>query len=502
VASCPTVEGCRPSRKHIYNPSLDWLTYLLKSIMDPLYLLPAEIVLRILEFSPISVLAALSRLTRSWHNFIEQKHQDAIYSSPSKTHCPQARRDLSFLHDAESFAKYYEGTSSWKELCRRQTLLQRNWNRQRPLTRETIIRVGRDSVWRFRVDWKQRFVLSTSMMGGFNVVDLDTGDLLWRLSSSQVKPCAHLEYEDGIAVFDCSDDGLEVWTTGHSDQSRGVFQRASTLSHDCTIRGFQLSYRTLCVVSNEGQGFVYDMSSNLPLLKTHSKIEEGAVGHVYQDSEVVMYCMGKKGYHIHDKASGVHLGVLDPTKCQCYYHIGPLDEPNSSIPSTDRLLPIHIYHGPFEHSSLTRPQAYLARTKLQDDEWGAGILSGSRMVGISKGGRMFVCLDWRSALQQPENIEFISYMVECGDEEPSYNLNVGGWLSVRHGRALMEIRGRVYVISLDLSPYGRDIRPSYCIRTTSDSSVVVPVSFMGIYDDCIMTIYTVRIFTCPSKLNH
>ena len=460
-------------------------------------MLPAEIVLRIFEFLPISAIAALTRLTRSWHHFIEQTHQDAIYSSCSKTHCPQTRCDLSFVNDAESFTKYFEGTSSWKELCRRQTLLRRNWNRQQPLTGETIIQIGPDAVWRFRVDWKQRIILSTSMQGGLNVVDLDTGDLLWRLPGSQVKPCAHLEYDDGTVVFDSNDNVIEVWTTGRPDQPRGVFERARTLPHDCMIRGFQLSYRALCVVSNQGQAFVYDMSSDTPRLKTHLKIEEEAVGHLHQDSKVVMFCMGKKGYHIHDKTSGTYLGALNPTKCQCYYHIGFLQEPNDAMASADRLLPLQIYHGPFEQSSQVPLRPYLTRTKLQDDEWGAGILFGSKMVGISKGGRMFVCLDWRSVLHQPESIEFYSYMIECGNQDSDYNLNVGGWLSVHNDRALIEIRGRVYVISLDLSPYSHEIRPSYCIRTASDSSLNVPVSCMGIYNDCIMTTYTVRTFSWP-----
>ena len=33
---------------------------------------------------------------------------------------------------------------------------------------------------------------------------MDTGSLLWHLSSEDVKPLAHLEYQDGIEVFDCA----------------------------------------------------------------------------------------------------------------------------------------------------------------------------------------------------------------------------------------------------------------------------------------------------------
>ena len=52
------------------------------------------------------------------------------------------------------------------------------------------------------------------------------------------------------------------------------------------------------------------MTPDLRGLRTCLDIKEGATGHVYQDTEVVMYCMGEKGYHLHDKQSGARLGVM------------------------------------------------------------------------------------------------------------------------------------------------------------------------------------------------
>lgn len=477
--------------------------------MDPLHVLPAEIVLRIIDFSPTSAIAALTRLTRSWHQF-EETHQEAIFSSPSRTFYPHGQRGLSFLSESQSFVEYFEGTASWKDLCKRQTLLRRNWNRPVPSTQESIIQVGSDAVWRFRVDWKERFILSTSMQGGLNVVDLDTGRLLWRLSRDHVKPFAHLEYEDGTAVFDIEENGLEVWTTGHADLRRGAFRRLTTLAHSCTIRGFQLSYQTLCVVSDQGQGFAYDMSSNTPRLKRHLNIEDDATGHLYQDSEVVMYCMGKKGYDVYDKATGNQLGVLDPTKCKTFYCIphpeesqastmldtgdsyallSTRDSPSLEWQATSKLRPIKIQHGPIKDSSASPVRN---RIRLEDDEWGAGVMSGSKMVGISRGGRMFVCLDWQKALSQPEGIEKNSYIIDCDAHHHIYDVNLGGWLSIRDDRALFEIQDRIYVIALpDGTPSSLE-RPSFAFNTSSNADVAVPVSFMGIYDDCIMCTYVVR----------
>ena len=146
--------------------------------MDPLNLLPPEIILRIIDVCPISALAALTRLTKSWHSFINETHLEAIYSSPSKTFCASSRRDLSVVSDFQSFAKYFEGVTSWKDICKRQTLLSRSWDCKAPLTGESVVQVGNDAVWRFRVDWTRRLIISTSQRGGLSVTDLDTADLL------------------------------------------------------------------------------------------------------------------------------------------------------------------------------------------------------------------------------------------------------------------------------------------------------------------------------------
>lgn len=491
---------------------MEWLSFLLSTTkhflianMDPLERLPAEIVLRIFDFSSVSSLASLSRLNKAWHSFIEDVHQEAIYSSPSKIDCPNERRDLSFLTETQSFAKYFDNVDSSKELCKRQTLLQRNFNEKEPMTRESIIQIGNDAVWRYRIDWKQRIIISTSQQGGLNVTDLDSGNLLWRLPNGQVRPFAHLEYENGTAVFDCAGEGLEAWQTGLEGLSRGQFQRETVLRHDCQIRGFQLSYNTLCVVSTQGEGFVYDMSTNPPGVKTHLEIDQDAVGHVYQDPEVVMYTF-KKGYHVHDKQSGSLLGVLDPKKCQTFHHITHPDEPRYSIVSTgssfsslpsvkvfpprdptrERLTPVNVRHGRFEEVTERN------RIKLENDEWGAGVLSGSMMVGISRGGRIFICTDWKAALRQQKSIEYNSYIIECDSDGSSFDF--GGWLSVRNHRAMFEIQDRVYVIPLDekLDDQPFHKAPSYCFTTSSATQLAVPISFMALYDDCITSTYTVR----------
>ena len=197
------------------------------NVADPLTLLPTEIVLRILEFCPVSAIAALTAVSKSWHGFIDYTHQETIYSDESKTAQPVGgSRDFSYLNDITSFAKLFEGVSSWRELCKRQTLLARNWAESNPVSRESVLQVGNDPVWRFRADFKRRFFVSTSQAGGLNVTDMDTGRIIWRLPSTNdreeeaVRPFAHLEYQDGMAVFYREGDAVEVWQADVDDASR------------------------------------------------------------------------------------------------------------------------------------------------------------------------------------------------------------------------------------------------------------------------------------------
>ncbi|KAJ5925266.1 hypothetical protein N7454_007905 [Penicillium verhagenii] len=459
-------------------------------VEDPLALLPPEIVLRILDFAPVSALASLTACSSAWHEFIDVTHQEAIYSSESKTlHPPGTTRDLSFLSSAGSFSKSFEGTTSWKDLCKRQTLLACNWADSSPITQESVLQVGNDPIWRFRPDFKRRFFVSTSHAGGLNVTDMDSGCILWRLPSSatqdekSVRPYAHLEYQDGMAVFDREGDAVEVWQADIDGAPRGEFRRIAILNHDCQTRGFQLSYDTLCVVSNEGQGFVYDMKQRPPQLTTHMKIERNAIGHLDQSEDVVIYSVGQQGYHIYEKASGKYLGALHPSHDITFAHL-PRCGTSGNFPTrfnspylafrttSQRFDPDHVWHGP--------------------DEWGAGMLDGDLFVGFSRAGRVFICSDWRKAIQDEDSFNENTSLIECESDGSSFDL--GGWLSVRNHRVMFEIQDRVYVVALDdrnkIPTENPSSRASYALLTSSAPQLAVPVSFMTLCDDAIMTTYT------------
>jgi hypothetical protein len=480
---------------------------------DPLVLLPSEIVLRIIEHATLSSVAKLTQLTRAWHAFIEETHQDAIYSSHSKTQRPPqtTTRDFSFVNASLEFTKYHSNIQSWKDLCRRQTLLNKGWNRQRPITRESTIQVGNDPIWRFRPDFKRRIFLSTSQMGGMNVTDMDSGSLLWRLDVDTVRPFAHLEYEDGTAVWDREGNAVEVWKTDieGADLAKGEFKRVGVLNHDRQTRGFQLTDNTLCVVSSEQKGYIYDLSGpGEPKLLREIDIEEGAVGHLDQGPRVVAYSLGSKGYHFFDKQSGETLGVLHPKNTTNTYHIvhprsqldcrlgvGSIGRASDAyppqFPGKDRTIPIHVKKG--KHPPRTGVQPL----SLEDDEWGAGMLDGDLFAGVSRGGRVFICSNWPKALASATSFEQVTANLECDSDGSTFDL--GGWLAIRDQKLMFETQDRAYIVGLDddntLKAHDENPqRPSYAYATSSAAQLAVPVSFMGIYDDCVMATYTVSCF--------
>lgn len=80
-------------------------------------------------------------------------------------------------------------------------------------------------------------------------------------------------------------------------------------------------------------------------------------------------------------------------------------------------------------------------------------------------------------------------IIECEDDGAGFDL--GGWLAIKDNRFLCEMGGRIYIISLTND---RDIyltKPSWSLSTASSSELKVPVSFMSLYDDCIMSTYSV-----------
>ncbi|KAK2762710.1 hypothetical protein FQN54_000884 [Arachnomyces sp. PD_36] len=477
---------------------------------DLLNTLPPEIVLQIIDYLPPSTTAHLTRLSKTWHSFIDSAHQDRIYSHPSKVDRPlttttsKSHTFSSLTHPQSCFTTYYHSTTSWKDLCRRQTLLHKNYNNttQPPTTRESIYQIDISQVWRFRPDFKRRFIISTSELGGVHVTDMDSGEELW--GDEMVREFAHLEYdmETGTAVWDAFGDILEVWRVDENEEDgqRGKFKRVKVLKHDCQTRGFQIGHGHLSVVSSQGKAFVYDIHPAVKK-KLDLEIAPRAIGHLCQNEEVVMFSMGERGYHIHSKETGKLLGVLNPARCPNSGHVQHLElsdfclrDPSMIMcptvppfppqdPRTDRVALNHIESG----SHPEQPNCRLDR-----DEWGAGLLDGDVMAGVSRAGRVFICSNWRETISSEDAYETTTSIVEC--ETSSRSFDLGGWLTLRNGKVAIEVDDCVYLMNVDVDVSGEKRSPVWAVRTGSSRQSRAPVSFMAIWDDCFMYTYVTY---CP-----
>ncbi|KAL9081361.1 MAG: hypothetical protein Q9157_000080 [Trypethelium eluteriae] len=328
---------------------------------------------------------------------------------------------------------------------------------------------------------------------------MDTGQRLWHLPEDFVRPYAHLEYDKGWAVWDKGENALEIWKVVQSEGERGQFEQVAILHHDCETRGFHLRYPTLCVVSTQGQAFVYDLSQETSRLHTEFNIRTGAVGHLCQEDKAVMYSFGTEGYHFHSKETGGLLGILEPKTCTThvchirhplltpgYKHAQVEDSPSPPYlpgpPTRDHLVRLELDSGP--HSRHTAD--YLSP---EDDEWGAGSLFGKIMVGVSKSGRVIICSDWPEAIRSRERAAAVSTIIEC-EANPS-NFHLGGWLSINHNRVLFEVADSLYILTLpeDGMPFVHQPQPIFATPLSASQQHNIPASWMGVFDDCIMSTF-------------
>ena len=189
------------------------------------------------------------------------------------------------------------------------------------------------------------------------------------------------------------------------------------------LRGWHLLFPTLCVVSNQGKAWIYDVFTTPPQLQRELTIPDGARGHLEQNEEVVMFSMKRDGYQLFHKATGEHLGKLHPSRWAHtkpnYYHI-PLANPAPSAVLSARAQDgrdatisrhgrVRLMHD-LREGSPTAARAAQRREQQQqqqgqqgqqqqpnplDDtewsgpasaEWGAGMLYGNLMIGVSRQG--------------------------------------------------------------------------------------------------------------------
>jgi hypothetical protein len=339
--------------------------------LDPLQRLPLELSLHLCSYLPLSTLSSLHLTSPSWHAFLDA-HAEILYrfcayellaparqarwtTGNGKGKAP-LRGDESLetlLGAKQNVRPEYWNVEGWREFCayrfslaarsphltrpagKRSVQLSQQWASPTPIISSKHLPLSH-LIWRFRIDFSARLLISTAHQGGLFVHDLDDATLLWSLPKDQVDGHAHLEYDDGTLVYDTGERSLRAWrradlmgvkdvswseaTTQEVltlvragkerslhparqglDSSRANARLSTALPVRCLSPHLLYSAdacsapgSTLCVVSDMGQAFIWDLSLSTPKLLRTLDIIPGAVGHLEQNDTHVLFSLGRE----------------------------------------------------------------------------------------------------------------------------------------------------------------------------------------------------------------
>lgn len=288
-------------------------------------------------------------------------------------------------------------------------------------------------------------------------------------------------------------------------ENRGHFTRVAILPHERETRGFQLDYPHLSVVSSEGHGYLYDVSGT-PSLIRQVDIERGAIGHLDQCPAAIVFSIGTNGYHFHSKTDGRLMGTFPPQESNLtpanYFHAHHPQPPMPGGSAGTENIPAPSQHventrlgnGTLQENPPSRPRTH-EMASLQGDDWGAGMIDGPYFVGISRSGRLVLCSDWEATLATPLLASQTVSVLESETDDSRFDL--GGWLSVRHGKVLFEVSDRIYI--LHLPPQGELLNPATAppiqtVPSNSYAQLPVPISYMSVHSDAVMSTYATLLF--------
>ncbi|KDR70005.1 hypothetical protein GALMADRAFT_255349 [Galerina marginata CBS 339.88] len=186
--------------------------------------LPAELSLLIISYLPLSSLAVLHQLNRSWSDFLSlQENEDAVYRAAAVREGYVGAALTGVRWEAQAYSeKAMRDVDSWKIFCKKRKMITSSWagyapSRITPSPRQ----IGHDTdgessphyrrVYDIKVDEKAGISMATTKSGGLVVRDLETDLVLWELPVRYVWANTRLEYGEGYLIFDHGGAEIEVW---------------------------------------------------------------------------------------------------------------------------------------------------------------------------------------------------------------------------------------------------------------------------------------------------
>ncbi|RDX49386.1 hypothetical protein OH76DRAFT_1403606 [Lentinus brumalis] len=237
--------------------------------------LPADVSLHVFAYLSLHDLSQVRVAARAVDQFFHT-HEDSIYHQAAIYH--RFVRPQTALEDAVILERNcLEGVRDWKELCRRRTVLEKNWDGH-GYVQEGGYQPSEDTVLNFVIDEQERTAISLSRHGGLVVCALEDNRLLWALSKEYVGT-HRFDFSEGFLVCKAKHAGLEIWRRASDVEPDApiVFSRGrpvtTPLQHPSVsaIRDFQLQAAALAPMSKRSTHGQF-----LP----HAYIDAGDVGAV------------------------------------------------------------------------------------------------------------------------------------------------------------------------------------------------------------------------------
>ncbi|KAJ3508246.1 hypothetical protein NLJ89_g5857 [Agrocybe chaxingu] len=184
--------------------------------LDPL---PAELVLHVLSFLPLSSLASIRSTSREWQEFFIA-HEAVIYNKAAFFHGFTDQRtpilDIDAVKWDYSYRVVPEDELDWVELCKRRVRVRNAWKGLAPsMVSHIKMKLPRGpsimTPYHVAVDEDRGFALVTCRERGLHLLDIDTGAILWGLRGWHVADCVGFGYSDGFFILERSEDTYEVW---------------------------------------------------------------------------------------------------------------------------------------------------------------------------------------------------------------------------------------------------------------------------------------------------
>ncbi|KAK7063753.1 F-box domain-containing protein [Favolaschia claudopus] len=467
--------------------------------------LPAELVIAILRYIPLSTLTSLPSVSREWQSFC-QVNESNLYHNAAILHgfvsSSVVYSELATTLSRRALA----GVSGWKSFCYAQICIEKSWRGDEPSS-VTLHHSAGDRVHRIKVDEERGFLIVTSRRGGISVIDLYSDNELWSLPNDYVHPYAHCEYGAGYLIFDRGGPHgeKEVWRhsadveddpsrptfaapddsqlnagsqaeTTHGPPSRGHFRPWAVLRPPALTRAFRFVHPSLIAATRDSL-FIWDIPTGelIQIIRDTqispeglgSEEDLGEINYVEISAQHAFVCGGNT-LRAFSRATG--RCVLDVPSSQVSYGKNAFflcaDGSHEGLGLSSAILKPQ----PVEHGLASLPTD---RKRLIDEFVAVHVSAcGSHLVAVLASSRLVIIPFFQRVIAGNVSMWDIALDIQVGSP-----MSVARYLAFENGRVALATGTGLFIISLDWeSTLEESESPHISIRRAAWFNVPVSLS--------------------------